>query len=471
MACAEPPADLFVLGGGPGGYAAAFAAADEGLRVVLCDVQENPGGVCLYRGCIPSKALLHAASVVRESHRAHLMGIEFGDPSIDVARLRQWKEDVVKRLTAGLGGLSRTRKIRYVQGRGTLLSAHRARVSATDGSSQEVSFENLLLATGSHPLDLPQLAIGSPRIADASSALALDRVPHRLLIVGGGYIGTEIATIYAALGAQVTLVEVTNGLLPAMDRDLARVLERKLKGQIAEMMLGTRVLAAEDTGNAVRVELASGSKQEYDQVFVAVGRGPNTEGFGLASIGVGLDDKGFVSVDAERRTSAGGVFAVGDLTGAPLLAHKASSEGRVAAAVIAGRPQRYQPKAVPSVVYTDPEVAWCGLTEMQATSQGRRVRTAAFPWAASGRAWTEGRSEGMTKLVVEEGSDTVLGVGIAGTGAGEMIAEGVLAVELGVRAQDLAAAIHPHPTLSETLMEAAELYFGHGTHYYGLQRA
>ena len=470
MGEADGKADLFVLGAGPGGYAAAFAAADQGLRVVLCDEEANPGGVCLYRGCIPSKALLHAAGVVRESRRARLLGIEFGEPTIDVGRLRQWKEGVVQRLTTGLGGLARTRRIAYLQGRAQLLDAHRARVAASDGSSREVSFEHLILAAGSQPLTLPELAIGSPRVADASAALSLPDVPPRLLVVGGGYIGSEIATIYAALGSRVTLVEITSGLLPGMDRDLARLLEAKLKGELAELMLGTRVVDAEDTGASVRVRLSTGAVAEYDRVLVSVGRKPNTAGLGLEHTGVRLDERGFVQVDAERRTSDPAVFAVGDVTGAPLLAHKASREGRVAAAVIAGRKEIYGPQAVPSVVYTDPEVAWCGLSEAAATAAGRQVRSVTFPWAASGRAWTEARAEGVTKLVVEAGSDVVLGVGIAGAGAGELIAEGVLAVQLGVRARDLAAAIHPHPTLSETLMEAAELYYGHATHFYGLQR-
>ncbi len=462
--------DLFVLGAGPGGYAAAFAAADHGLGVALCDLEANPGGVCLYRGCIPSKALLHAAAIIRESRRASIMGIDFADPSIDVEHLRRWQDGVVQRLTAGLGGLARTRRIHYLQGRATLLDAHRARIVAADGSSSEVLFEHLLVATGSRPVMPPEFAAESPRIVEASTALHLDQVPRRLLIVGGGYIGTELATIYTAIGARVTLVEITPGLLPGMDRELARVLEAKLKAEIAELMLGTAVLAAEDTGAAVRVQFSTGATAEYDRVLVAVGRRPNTEGFGLELSGARLNRQGFVEVDEERRSGSGTTFAVGDVTGPPLLAHKASSEGRVAAAVMAGHEERYRPRAVPSVVYTAPEVAWCGLSEGEAAIQGHRVRTTSFPWAASGRAWTEGHTEGMTKLVFDEEAGTILGVGIVGAGAGELIAEGVLAVEIGLRAQDLATVIHPHPTLSETMMEAAELYGGHATHYYGRQR-
>ena len=459
-----------VIGGGPGGYAAAFLAADLGLQVTLIDAEPNPGGVCLYRGCIPSKALLHVAKVIGEARQARDWGVTFGDPHVDVDALRAWKEGVVARLTGGLGDLCRRRKITFVQGRARFRNAHALTIRTAAGSVEDLAFEHAIVATGSRPATLPALAVDSPRLLDSTTALALEDVPQSLLVIGGGYIGLELGSVYAALGTRVSVVEMTPGLLPGVDRDLVRVLSRRLQQRFEAVMLETTVAAMEETTDGIRVGFdgaaAPQSAPVYDKVLVAVGRRPQTAGLGLENTRVALDARGFVQVDAQRRTEEPTIYAIGDVSGEPMLAHKAAHEGRVAAEAVAGEKTAFEPQAIPAVVFTDPEIAWCGLTESEARDQERDVTIARFPWAASGRALTLGQSDGVTKLVIDPETERVLGVGIAGSGAGEMIVEGVLAVEMAALASDLSLSIHPHPTLSESIMEAADAFFARSTHVY-----
>jgi dihydrolipoamide dehydrogenase len=465
----QSKAQLCVLGGGPGGYAAAFLAADLGLEVTLIDREVDPGGVCLYRGCIPSKALLHAARLIGETRHAASWGIHFSEPRIDLDKLREWKSAVVKRLTGGLGQLSKQRAISYVRGQGTLLDGRRLQVAGEAGTT-EIAFEHAILATGSRPARIPSLWIDSPRVLDSSSALDIESIPKTLLVIGGGYIGLELGSVYAALGSAVTVVEMTPGLLPGADRDLVTVLARRLEKMFTAILLETRVVEMREEPGGIKVRLEGAGVGEPEQVFekvlVAVGRKPNSDIPGLGNTAVEIDARGFIKVDGQRRTAEPRLFAIGDVAGEPMLAHKASHEGRVAAEVIAGHAAVFEPRAIPAVVFTDPEIAWCGLTETQAAAEGRNVTIARFPWPASGRAITLDRPEGVTKLVIDPETERVLGVGIAGAGAGELIAEGTLAIEMGATAKDLALTIHAHPTLSETMMESAEAFFGQATHIY-----
>lgn len=465
---------LAVVGGGPGGYAAAFFAADLGLDVTLVDPEENPGGVCLYRGCIPSKALLHVARLVAEAREALSWGVRFGEPEIDLDRLRSWKDRVVGRLTGGLGQLSSRRKVRHLRGHARFESSRRLRVELTDGGSRRVEFVHAIIATGSHPVTLEELPAGSSRIWDSSAALELPSRPAKLLVIGGGYIGLELGSVYAALGSKVTVVEIMPGLLPGVDVDLVRPLARRLATAFEAIHLETRVASVREQRNGMKVTLASESGETssrlFDAVLVSVGRRPNTEDLGLENTSVLRDDRGHIRVDGRRATADPAIFAIGDVVGQPMLAHKASHEARVAVSVIAGRDRAFEPAAIPAVVFTDPEVAWCGLTETEARAQGREISIARFPWGASGRAATLGRDDGLTKLVVDPDTERVLGVGMVGPGAGELIAEGVLAVEMAALASDLAMTIHPHPTLSETVMEAADAFYGLGTHVYRPKR-
>jgi dihydrolipoamide dehydrogenase len=459
---------LAVVGAGPGGYAAAFLAADLGVEVTLVDDAPNPGGVCLYRGCIPSKALLHAAKVIDDARAAADFGIKFGPPQTDLKKLRAWKDGVVTKLTGGVGLLARQRKVRYVQGRASLLDAGTLRVEAK-GGAEKLAYENLILATGSRPSALPGVPSKSTRILDSTSALELPRVPKSLLVIGGGYIGLELGTVYAALGARVTVVEMMPSLLPGVDPDLVAPLAKRLEKMFASIRLKTKVAAIKEAKNGLRVEFegdGAGSRAElFEMALVAVGRKPNSDFPGIERTKAELDKRGFIRTDAQRRTAEPSVFAIGDLAGEPMLAHKASHEGRVAAEVVAGHDKvAFDPRAIPAIVFTDPEIAWCGMTETAAKEQGRDIKVARFPWAASGRALTLGRSDGFTKLLLDPKTERVLGVGIVGPGAGELIAEGVLAVEMAATARDLALTIHPHPTLSETLMESAEVFFGTATH-------
>jgi len=466
--------NVAVVGAGPGGYAAAFLAADLGMSVTLIDPEVNPGGVCLYRGCIPSKALLHVAKLIEESEQAKNWGIEFAAPKIDLARLRSWKEGVIKKLTGGLGLLSKQRKVRYVQGRAAFENSTTLRVTKSDGSTESLSFDLIILATGSRPAIVPALKLETPRMMDSTGALNLEDIPGTLLVVGGGYIGLELGSVYAALGTSVTVVEMLPGLLPGADRDLVAPLHKRLEKLFDGILVNTTVASVKDEGSGIRATLKAqdGSTQEkvFDRVLVSVGRKPNSEIAGLEKTRVQVGDRGFIQVNKQLQTGDPAIFAIGDVVGEPMLAHKAMHEGRTAVEAIAGHKVAFEPNAIPAVVFTDPEVAWCGLTETQAQNENREVKVAKFPWAASGRATTLDRTEGLTKILFDPHTERVLGVGIVGVGAGEMIAEGVLAIEMAALARDVAMTIHPHPTLSETVMNAAEIFFGTATDIYRPKR-
>jgi len=460
---------IAVVGGGPGGYAAAFLAADLGMQVTLIDPEVNPGGVCLYRGCIPSKALLHVAKLVEESQQAKNWGVDFPPAKIDLARLRTWKESVVKKLTAGLGQLSKQRHVEYIQGRAAFEHSTTLRIRKTDSAEVVLSFDRIILATGSRPAIIPALKLDSPRMMDSTAALNLEDIPGSLLVVGGGYIGLELGSVYAALGTRVTVVEMLPGLLPGADRDLVLPLHKRLEKKFETILLSTTVASLKEDGAGIRATFEGASVQDkdreklFDRVLVSVGRKPNSEIAGLETTQVRVNSRGFIEVNKQLQTADPYIYAIGDVVGEPMLAHKASHEGRVAAESIAGHKVAFEPNAIPAVVFTDPEVAWCGLTETQAEKENREIKVAKFPWGASGRAITLDRPEGMTKLLVDPQTERVLGVGIVGAGAGELIAEGVLAIEMAALAGDVAMTIHPHPTLSETVMESAEVFFGTST--------
>jgi dihydrolipoamide dehydrogenase len=461
---------LVVVGGGPGGYAAAFLGADLGLSVTLIDPEANPGGVCVYRGCIPSKALLHVADVIAESRHAKAWGVDFGEPKLDVAKLRRFKDDVVKRLTSGTGQLVKMRKIQYVRGLAEIVDAHHLRVQP---GNVEIEFEHAILATGSTPAIPPALRVDDPRVMDSTGALDLPDIPKSLLVVGGGYIGLELGSVYATLGSAVTVVEMTPGLLPGADRDLVDILARRVAQTMKSVLLETSVVQMTPEAKGIRVKFegkADPGEQLFDRVLVAVGRRPNSKIPGLDRTQVQIDERGFLKVDEQRRTAEPSIFAIGDVAGEPMLAHKASHEGRVAVEVIAGENVAFAPRAIPAVVFTDPEIAWAGLTESQAAKENRKVAIAKFPWGASGRAITLDRTDGLTKLILDPDTERLLGVGLVGPGAGELIAEGVLAIEMGANATDLKLSIHPHPTLTETMMESAEVFFGQATHVYRPKR-
>ncbi|MBX7149636.1 dihydrolipoyl dehydrogenase [bacterium] len=464
--------DLVVLGAGPGGYAAAFRAADHGLKVMLVDTEANPGGVCLYKGCIPSKALLHAAKVVNEARHAKEFGIEFSEPKVDAAKLFSWKNEVVKKLTGGLGQLTKQRKIEFIQGQGSFLNSKTLQVAKAHGGIVEVNFKNIIIATGSRPHTLPGWPYESENILNSTGALSLGQIPPTLLVVGGGYIGLELGSVYAALGTKVTVVEALDSILAGADSDLVLPLKRKLDSEM-EIILKTKVGFVKESGDGVTVSLdgAEGVKERtFHKVLVSIGRKPNSTGLGLENTQVKVSSKGFIEIKPNRETDEPGVYAIGDVAGDPMLAHKASHEGFAAVESILGEVSVFEPKAIPAVVFTDPEIAWCGLTESDAKAKGIEVEIARFPWAASGRATSLGRSDGVTKLIVDPKTELVLGMGLCGPGAGELIAEGVLAIEMGATVSDLALTIHPHPTLSETVMEASEVFFGHATHLYRPKR-
>jgi dihydrolipoamide dehydrogenase len=463
-----------VIGGGPGGYAAAFMAADLGLTVTLVDPEENPGGVCLYRGCIPSKALLHVAKLISEAKDAEAWGVKFASPEIDIDKLRSWKTEVVGTLTGGLGQLAKARKVTHIRGKARFVSSTTIEVTKADGTRERVTCDRAILATGSRPAVIPNLAPDSERVLDSTSALYIESIPRSLLVVGGGYIGLELGTVYATLGAKVTVVEMTPTLLLGADKDLLSVLSKRLNGLFEKIYLNTTVVDMKEQKNGIKVRFDGRDLDKdtgvFEKVLMAVGRKPNTSDLGIENTRVRLDTRGFVAVDERRCTDDPAIYAIGDIAGEPMLAHKASYEGRLAAEVIAGRNVIYDPRAIPAVVFTDPELAWCGLMEQEAKDKGLDIQVARFPWAASGRARTLGRTDGVTKIVVENVTDRVLGIGIAGTGAGELIAEGVLAIEMGATAMDMGLTIHPHPTLSETIMGAADLIYGHATDYYRPKR-
>jgi dihydrolipoamide dehydrogenase len=444
------------------------------MKITLIDREQNPGGVCLYRGCIPSKALLHVAKLIDESRHAKNWGIEFGEPRIDVARLRSFKEGVVNKLTGGLGQISKLRKVQYLRGDASFENSNTVKVAKYGGSDETLGFDRIVLATGSRPAVIPTLKLDSPRMLDSTSALDLADVPKTLLVIGGGYIGLELGTVYAALGSKVSVVEMTPGLLPGADRDLVLPLHKRLEKMFDAIMLNTTVTAVKEEANGIRVCFDGKDVKEqekvFDKVLVSVGRKPNSEIAGLDRTQVRVGQRGFIQVNKHLQTDDPAIYAIGDVVGEPMLAHKASHEGRTAVEHIAGHKVAFEPNAIPAVVFTDPEIAWTGLTETQAEKEGREIKVAKFPWGASSRAMTLDRTEGSTKLVIDPATERVLGVGIVGVGAGELIAEGTLAIEMAALAKDVALTIHPHPTLSETIMQSAEVFFGTSTDMYRPRR-
>ncbi len=465
-------AEVLVLGAGPGGYNAAFRAADLGKRVVLVERHSALGGVCLNVGCIPSKALLHIAEVVGEARALAEHGVEFGEPRFDLTKIRAFKEGVVRKLTQGLAGLAKRRKVQVVQGVGRFEGPHLLRVEAADGATT-ISFENAIIAVGSRSVRLPGLPHDDPRVMDSTAALALEEIPERLLVIGAGIIGLELASVFFALGSRITVVEILEQLMTGADPDLVKPLQKLIQTRYENVLLGTEVTAVEARDDGLHVSFegkAAPAAGVFDRVLVAVGRRPNGDRIGAEAAGVNVDQHGFISVDAQQRSNVPHVFAIGDVVGPPMLAHKATHEGKVAAEVIAGSKVAFDAHAIPSVAYTDPEVAWMGLTETEAKERGVEIRKASFPWAASGRALGIGRPEGHTKLILDAESGRILGAGMVGPNAGELISEAVLALELGADAEDLALAIHPHPTLSETLALAAELAEGTITDLYAPKR-
>lgn len=474
MAETKKKVQVAIIGAGPGGYPTAFLAADLGLDAALIDPEDNPGGVCLYRGCIPSKALLHIAKVISEAEHTKNLGITFSKPKIDLDKLRDWKNSVVEKLVGGLGQLSRQRKVTYIQGRATFLDSHTVKINKADGSTEELEFEYAVIATGSRPAEIPSFPNESEHLLNSTSALDLPEIPKTMLVVGGGYIGLELGTVYAALGTEVTVVEMTSGLMQGADKDLVRVLQKSSEKNYESIMLDTKVVEMKETSKGIDVTFegkgVEDKTQTFEKVLVSVGRTPNSENLGLENTRVQINEKGFVQVDEQRRTSEPHIFAIGDVAGEPMLAHKATHEGRIVAEVIAGRDVVFEPNAIPAVVFTDPEIAWCGLTETEAKQRDIKVKIARFPWSASGRATTLDRNDGVTKLIIAPESDRILGMGIVGSGAGELIAEAVLAIEMGALASDLELTIHAHPTLSETVMESAEVYYGLSTHMYKPKR-
>ncbi|PSH03693.1 MAG: dihydrolipoyl dehydrogenase [Acidobacteria bacterium] len=463
-----------VIGGGPGGYAAAFLGADLGLNVTLINPEKNPGGVCLYRGCIPSKALLHVSALINESRHAANWGVEFGEPKIDLAKLRAFKEGVITKLTGGLGILAKQRKITYIQGEASFVNSTTLKVKKSAGGEDTLQFDKIIIATGSSPARPGPLAATGANIMDSTGALDLKDIPKTLLVLGGGYIGLELGTVYATLGSKVDVVEMTPGLLPGADRDLIPPLQKRLEKLFNKVMLNTTVTALQDQITNVKVtfKLPGGETEEktYDKVLVSVGRRPNSKVPGLENTGVKLTERGFIAVNKQLQTDDPSVYAIGDVAGDPMLAHKAAHEGRTAMEHIAGHKVEFAPYAIPAVVFTDPEIAWAGLTQTEAQEKGMDVEVVKFPWGASGRAVTLDRTEGLTKLLIDKKTERVLGGAIVGPGAGDMIAEIVHAIEMAATAYDLGHTIHPHPTLSETIMEASEIFYGTSTDLYRPKR-
>jgi dihydrolipoamide dehydrogenase len=462
---------LVVLGGGPGGYAAAFLAADLGMQVAIVERDERLGGTCLLRGCIPSKALLHVGRVLAEARELSDWGLEFGKPALRLDALRARKDKVIGTLTGGLATLARRRNVTVVRGNARFTGSSAVEVAPAEpgGASQTITFDHCILASGSRPTRIPAFDIGSERVMDSTAALELRDIPESLLVVGGGYIGLEMGTVYAELGSRVSVVELTDSLLPGADRDLVKPLHQRLEKLFEKIHLRTKVVKLEDVGTAVRVHFEGpegATAREFSRVLVAVGRRPNSDGIGLENTAVKVSAKGFVEVDGQQRTADPRILAIGDVCGEPMLAHRASHQGKVAVEALHGEPALFAPRAIPAVVFTDPEIAWAGLTEQEATASGRSVEISRYPWAASGRAQALGRTDGLTKLLVDPETDAVLGVGIVGAGAGELVAEGVLAIEMGCSARDLMESIHPHPTLGETVAFSAENYFGLATEIY-----
>ena len=458
--------ELVVIGAGPGGYAAAFRAADLGIKTTLIDPEANPGGVCLYRGCIPSKALLHVAKVKKEATELSNFGLSFDEPEIDVKKIAKWKDGVVKKLTGGLGQLSKARKVEFIQGKAFFKDEKTLEVEENSGESYELEFENAIIATGSTPTELPNIEVDHKLIWNSKDALDLKEIPKKLLVIGGGYIGLELGSVYANLGSEVSIAEMTSGFLPGADRDLVKVFEKEQP--FKNLYFDTKVEKVDPKKKKVEVVLKSGDKEEkkkFDKVLVAIGRQPNAKASKPQNAGVEIGEDGFIKVFNNRKTSAKNIYAIGDITGQPMLAHKASHEGRIAAEVIKGeKGSTYDAKVIPAIVFTDPEIAWCGLTEEQLKSSNIDAKVVKFPWSASGRAKALGTDNGLTKLIVDKESEVILGGGVAGKNAGSLIPEIALAIEMGTTARDLSLTVHPHPTLSETIMESAELFYGSPTH-------
>ncbi len=465
--------EIVVIGAGPGGYAAAFYAADLGKKVILVEREKRLGGVCLNRGCIPSKALLYATHQIVNARESAHRGITFAAPTVDVAKLREWKESILTKLGGGVAQLAKMRGVQVIQGRGYFEGSQSLRVETEQGQ-QFINFETAILAVGSKSAMPKAFDLGNPRVMTSREALEVEDIPETLLVVGGGYIGMELGTVYAALGSQVTVVEALDGVLTGADPDLSRPVIAAAKKAFKEIRVKTRVGQMATAGKQIKVamEFDSRSVEElYDRVLVAVGRTPNSGDLGLENTKVTLDDKGFVKVNNRQQTEDANIYAIGDIAGGILLAHKAHKEARIAVEVINGQPSSFENVVIPAVVFTDPELAWCGLTEAEAKERGLKYEVAKFPWAASGRALSFDRTDGVTKMIIDPESERVLGVGICGAGAGELIAEAVLALEMGATAEDIALTVHPHPTLSETLMECAEAFYGHATHTIAKKRA
>jgi dihydrolipoamide dehydrogenase len=473
MADATGKKKLLVLGGGPGGYPAAFEAADHGMDVTLVDQDPQPGGVCLNRGCIPSKALLHVAKLITEAREAAHWGVTFSEPKIDLDKLRSFKSGVVGKLTGGIRELCRARGVKLIQARGSLLNSSTAELKYADGKTEKLSFDYCIVAVGSRPAMPPMFNLGDPRIMDSTGALELADIPKKMLVIGGGIIGLELGQAYACFGSKVTVVEMLPAICAGADRDLVNPLQKRLAAQFNGIHVNTKVKSLKATPEGIVAEMEGEgvqSPQTFDRVLLSVGRVPNGKGIGLENTKAKVTDRGFVEVNKKMQTADPNIYAIGDVAGEPMLAHKATREAKVAVEVILGEPAEFDNLAIPSVVYTDPEVAWCGLTETVAKEKGIEVNVVKFPWAASGRAQAIGRTEGLTKVLFEPKTERVLGMGIVGPGAGELIAEGVLAVETAAVARDLAESIHAHPTLSETIMESAEGAFAQATHIYRPKR-
>jgi len=469
----EQKRELIVIGAGPGGYPAAFLAADKGVETTLIDPEPNPGGVCLYRGCIPTKTLLHATKVLREAKELDKWGIEFSNPVIRPEVLKQTKDKVVQQITGGVGRLCKQRKIEYIQGKASFLNAETLLVNTVEGEKKEISFKNAVIATGSSPAWIPGISTDSPNIITSKDALNIDTIPESMLVVGGGYIGLELGSFYATLGTQVSVVELLSSILPGADSDLVRVFSQSTRRLFKEIMTGTKVVSIKANGESVSVsfENEKGSfEKEYSKVLITVGRKPNSENLGLENTKIKTDNRGFIVVNKYLQTEHENIFAIGDVIGGAMLAHKATHEGKAAVNNILGEKTEFRPSSIPAVLFTDPEVAWVGLTEKQASEKGIDYAVSRFQWGASGRAVTIGRIDGVTKLIIDKKNDKIIGMGLVGYGAGELISEGALAIQMGATAHDIADTIHPHPTLSETVMEAAELYFGLCTHMYSVKK-
>ena len=467
---------VVVLGGGPGGYAAAFLAADLGLEVALVEADQRLGGTCLLRGCIPSKALLHVARVISEAEEMADWGVKFARPKLSIEKMRARKEQVIDGLSGGLAQLAKRRNVRKINARGIFVDSQTLQLEGGDPAtydSERLTFDHCIVATGSVPAMPKMFKIGSPLVMDSTGALALEELPDSLLVIGGGYIGLEMGTVYAELGSAVSVVELTDGLLPGADRDLVKPLEKRLRERFTAIHLGTKVVELKDAGQKVDVRTEGPEMNgtfSYDRVLVSIGRRPCSTGIGLENTQVKVNDRGFVVVNERQQTADEHILAIGDVAGEPMLAHKASHEGKVAAEVLAGEPAAFEPRAIPAVVFTDPEIAWAGLMVEEAKRTGREIAVAQYPWQASGRATAIGRTDGLTKWIIDPESGRVLGCGIVGAGAGELIAEAVVAIEMGATVRDVAESIHPHPTLSETVAFAAEVHLGTATEVYRPKR-